>query len=71
MLIHLFSGNFVKHEVDMSTFVRLTDKELIENLGITAFGARKRLLLAINELNGKLNFFSAAPGAERRPSAGW
>lgn len=55
----------------MGTFINLTDKELIDNLGITAFGARKRLLLAINELRRPAKDFSAAPGAERRPSTGW
>lgn len=67
----IFTGNFVEHEVDMEMFVHLTDKDLIENLGINAFGARKRLLLAIQELKRPSSIFSAAPGAERRPSAGW
>lgn len=56
----------------MEMFVHLTDKDLIDNLGINAFGARKRLLLAIQELKRPpSSIFSAAPGAERRPSAGW
>lgn len=72
VLFCLFVGNFVEHEVDLAMFVHLTDKDLVENLGISAFGARKRLLLAIKELTRPTSsIFSAAPGAERRPSAGW
>lgn len=65
----LVAGNFVEHEIDMETFLTLTDKDLVQNLGINAFGARKRLLLAIADMQ-RPNF-SAAPGAERRPSTGW
>lgn len=63
----------------MEMFPSLTADNLVE-LGITAFGARKRLLFAINQLKWergiegpKLGKFSgsAAPGAERRPSNGW
>lgn len=72
MILSIFAGNFVAHEVDMKVFLGLTDKELVEDLGINAFGARKRLLLAIQELKRpQSTIFSAAPGAERRPSAGW
>lgn len=60
-------------------FASLTVENLAE-LGINAFGARKRLLYAINQLNAERSLSrpllgkfsgSAAPGAERRPSSGW
>lgn len=60
-------------------FASLTAENLTE-LGISAFGARKRLLLAITQLNAERSLArsslgrfsgSAAPGAERRPSNGW
>jgi len=57
---------FVEHEIDLELFKTLTENEL-RDLGIHAFGVRRRLLLTINELNKKTVFSgSAAPGAERR-----
>lgn len=66
------------NEIDMEIFRSLTDSDL-ESLGITAFGARRKLLLAIREMASRSNQyppigtprFSVAPGAERRTSSGW
>lgn len=60
------------HEIDIKTFAKMSGLDLLE-IGITAFGARKRLSLAIGQLNSEIRPFSgsAAPGAERRPSNGW
>lgn len=67
------TANFVVNEIDIEIFATLTDENLVE-LGITAFGARKRILLAITKLNADRSIKysgSHAPGAERRPSSGW
>ncbi|CAH1180296.1 unnamed protein product [Phaedon cochleariae] len=62
-----YIGVFTTHEIDLTTFPTLTDKDLME-IGINAFGARRKILLAISELNKRSNSFSAAPGAERKNS---
>ncbi|XP_060521858.1 protein bicaudal C isoform X2 [Cylas formicarius] len=59
---------FKEHEIDLTVFLTLTDSDLVA-IGITAFGARKRILLAISELNNRNVPFSAAPGAERKSSS--
>ncbi|XP_067311746.1 protein bicaudal C homolog 1-B isoform X2 [Pseudorasbora parva] len=41
---------FQQQEIDLQTFVTLTDPDLKE-LGITTFGARRKMLLAISELS--------------------
>lgn len=57
---------FVEHEIDLELFKTLTENDL-RDLGIHAFGVRRRMLLTIAELNKKTVFSgSAAPGAERR-----
>ncbi|KAJ8944442.1 hypothetical protein NQ318_002139, partial [Aromia moschata] len=38
---------FTKHEIDLTTFSTLTDRDLIE-IGINAFGARRKMSLAIS-----------------------
>lgn len=38
---------FNRHEIDLTTFTTLTDQDLIE-IGINAFGARRKILLAIS-----------------------
>ncbi|XP_066139863.1 protein bicaudal C [Euwallacea fornicatus] len=58
---------FKEHEIDLTIFSTLTDQDLVD-IGITAFGARRRILLAISEINKRNLPFSAAPGAERRNS---
>ncbi|XP_046753461.1 protein bicaudal C isoform X2 [Diprion similis] len=61
---------FTSHEVDMATFPSLTEKDLCE-IGITAWGARRKIMLLISEMNKRSSPFSgsAAPGAERKISA--
>ncbi|XP_033227977.1 protein bicaudal C isoform X2 [Belonocnema kinseyi] len=61
---------FQRQEIDMATFPSLTEKDLIE-LGITAWGARRKMVLMITELNKRSSPFSgsAAPGAERKISS--
>ncbi|XP_031619044.1 protein bicaudal C [Contarinia nasturtii] len=61
--------NFLQNEIDMKTFLTLTTHELAE-LGVKSFIERKRLLMAINQLKSERFAGSAAPGAERRSSAG-
>lgn len=60
---------FVTHEIDLTTFPSLTDRDLVE-IGVTALGARRKLLLVISELTKRSSPFSgsAAPGAERKNS---
>lgn len=43
---------FTQHEIDLTTFGTLTDHDLME-IGINAFGARRKILLAIS---GKKRF---------------
>lgn len=62
--IHLFQS----HEIDLATFASITDRDLAE-IGVTAFGARRKMLLAIAELNKRGHSFAAAPGAERKSSS--
>ncbi|XP_059057902.1 protein bicaudal C homolog 1 [Achroia grisella] len=54
---------FVKHELDMSTFASLNEADLTE-IGVAAFGARRKMLLVIAELQKQSNAFkkSTAPG---------
>ncbi|KAF5270411.1 hypothetical protein FQR65_LT05599 [Abscondita terminalis] len=63
-----YVGLFASHEIDLTTFPSLTDNDLLE-LGVRAFGPRRKMLLIITELNKRSNSFSAAPGAERRSSS--
>ncbi|KAK9883318.1 hypothetical protein WA026_001498 [Henosepilachna vigintioctopunctata] len=56
------------HEIDLTTFATLNDEDLAK-IGVRAFGARKKMLLAIAELNKRSYPFSAAPGAERKSSS--
>ncbi|XP_076386979.1 protein bicaudal C isoform X2 [Megachile rotundata] len=60
---------FTSHEVDMATFPSLTEKDLCE-MGISAWGARRKIMLLIAEMNKRTSPFcgSAAPGAERKTS---
>uniref|UniRef100_A0A3Q2FYB9 BicC family RNA binding protein 1a n=1 Tax=Cyprinodon variegatus TaxID=28743 RepID=A0A3Q2FYB9_CYPVA len=45
-----YTDIFQQQEIDLQTFLTLTDQDLKE-LGITTFGARRKMLLAISELN--------------------
>ncbi|XP_049856484.1 protein bicaudal C homolog 1 isoform X1 [Schistocerca gregaria] len=58
---------FTNQEIDVDIFRSLTESDLRE-IGVTALGARRKLLLAISELNKRQSPFSgsAAPGAERK-----
>jgi len=63
-----YTDLFLEHEIDLELFKTLTENEL-RDLGIHAFGVRRRMLLTIAELNKKTVFSgSAAPGAERQRS---
>lgn len=42
-----YIGIFVSHEIDLATFPSLTDRDLVE-IGITALGARRKMLLVIS-----------------------
>lgn len=63
---------FKSHEIDLGTFQTLTEADLRE-IGVTALGARRKMMLFISELKKReqLNLFrgSAAPGAERQSSS--
>ncbi|XP_049826677.1 protein bicaudal C [Aethina tumida] len=63
-----YIGLFATHEIDLGTFVSLNDQDLVE-IGINAFGARRKMLLAISEMNKRASPFSAAPGAERKSTS--
>uniref|UniRef100_A0A4W3JVF3 BicC family RNA binding protein 1 n=1 Tax=Callorhinchus milii TaxID=7868 RepID=A0A4W3JVF3_CALMI len=45
-----YTDVFQQQEIDLQTFLTLTDQDLKE-LGITTFGARRKMMLAISELN--------------------
>ncbi|KAJ6649862.1 Protein bicaudal C, partial [Pseudolycoriella hygida] len=70
-----YINTFLVNEIGLEIFATLTPEDLT-TLGIQAFGARKKLLMAIHQLNeSKLNMSrltkfsgSAAPGAERHSS---
>lgn len=46
MGLEKYLGLFLSHEIDLMAFSSLTDKDLTE-LGVTAFGSRRKMLLAI------------------------
>ena len=48
-----YADIFVRHEIDLPTFATLTDEELKE-IGISTFGARKKLLALARETKKKL-----------------
>ena len=45
-----YTDLFQQQEIDLSTFLTLTDQDLRE-LGVSTFGARRKMLLAITDLN--------------------
>ncbi|XP_064605068.1 protein bicaudal C homolog 1-B-like isoform X2 [Liolophura sinensis] len=57
-----YSDLFQQQEIDLATFRTLTDEDLKE-LGITTFGARRKMLLAIADMNKRQTLFSATPGS--------
>ena len=48
-----YTDIFVRNEVDLSTFLALTEDDLKE-IGIPTFGARKKLLLLAKETKTKM-----------------
>ncbi|GJQ80050.1 putative RNA binding protein [Trypoxylus dichotomus] len=62
-----YLGLFLSHEIDLMAFSSMTEKDLAE-LGVNAFGPRRKMLLAIAELKKRGNQFLPAPGAERKTS---
>ncbi|CAG0918868.1 unnamed protein product [Notodromas monacha] len=73
VLTHLnlskYIESFRSQDIDLQTFITLTEDDLVR-LGISTFGARRKILVAIQELRKQGPVFcgSAAVGAERRPS---
>ncbi|KAL0821490.1 hypothetical protein ABMA28_004956 [Loxostege sticticalis] len=65
--LHKYIDLFKKHELDLSTFASLNEADLTE-IGVTAFGARRKMLLIIAELQKQQSSFkgSVTPGAERK-----
>lgn len=55
-----FLETFVTNEIDLEMFTTLNEENLLE-LGITAFGARRKLLLAINTLQANEATQAAMP----------
>ncbi|XP_060578940.1 protein bicaudal C homolog 1-B-like [Ruditapes philippinarum] len=53
-----YTDLFQQQEIDLPTFLTLTDHDLRE-LGISTFGARKKMLLAIADLNKRRMLMSA------------
>jgi protein bicaudal C len=49
-----FIQNFIDAEIDMTVFPTLTEQDL-QNLGINTFGARRRISMAIKEINATIN----------------
>lgn len=49
-----YTDVFQQQEIDLATFLTLTDNDLKE-LGISTFGARRKMLLAISDLNQNRN----------------
>lgn len=47
---HLIDG-----EIDMTVFPTLTEPDLL-NLGIKALGARRRIMMAVQEMSSRINF---------------
>ncbi|CAG9564877.1 unnamed protein product [Danaus chrysippus] len=56
--LHKYIDLFKKHELDMSTFASLNEADLTE-IGITAFGARRKMLLVIAELQKQSSSYKA------------
>ncbi|KAJ8317841.1 hypothetical protein KUTeg_002932 [Tegillarca granosa] len=54
-----YTDLFQQQEIDLATFLTLTDQDLRE-LGITTFGARRKMLLAIADLNKRRTIMSSS-----------
>ncbi|KAL1465589.1 hypothetical protein WDU94_005144 [Cyamophila willieti] len=70
MSLEKYDRTFRTHEIDLNAFKTLSEDDLKE-IGVGALGARRKLLLAIAELNKDSSPFKwdAAPGAERKSSS--
>ncbi|XP_026741713.1 protein bicaudal C-like isoform X2 [Trichoplusia ni] len=65
--LHKYIDLFKKHELDMSTFTSLNEADLVE-IGITAFGARRKMLLLIADLKNQKGGYNAS--SADRPMVG-
>ncbi|XP_075980528.1 protein bicaudal C [Anticarsia gemmatalis] len=63
--LHKYIDLFKKHELDMSTFTSLNEADLIE-IGVSAFGARRKMLLLIADLKAQKSSFQSSGAAERK-----
>ncbi|CAB3230191.1 unnamed protein product [Arctia plantaginis] len=63
--LHKYIDLFKKHELDMSTFTSLNEADLIE-IGVSAFGARRKMLLLIADLKTQKSNYQNSTGAERK-----
>uniref|UniRef100_A0A2A4J394 SAM domain-containing protein n=1 Tax=Heliothis virescens TaxID=7102 RepID=A0A2A4J394_HELVI len=63
--LHKYIDLFKKHELDMSTFTSLNEADLIE-IGVTAFGARRKMLLLIADLKANKGYQSTTAAGERK-----
>ncbi|KAH9634257.1 hypothetical protein HF086_011517 [Spodoptera exigua] len=63
--LHKYIDLFKKHELDMSTFTSLNEADLIE-IGVTAFGARRKMLLLIADLKANKGNYQSSAGGERK-----
>ncbi|XP_052772195.1 protein bicaudal C homolog 1-like isoform X2 [Mya arenaria] len=64
-----YTDLFQQQEIDLPTFLTLTDHDLRE-LGISTFGARKKMLLAIADLNKRRMLEESDPFSRTSPSHG-
>jgi len=62
-----YTDLFHQQEIDIATFLTLTDQDLKE-LGITTFGARRKMLLAIADINKPQSMISAISHPLNMPS---
>ncbi|CAH1638996.1 unnamed protein product [Spodoptera littoralis] len=63
--LHKYIDLFKKHELDMSTFTSLNEADLVE-IGVTAFGARRKMLLLIADLKANKGNYQGSAGSERK-----
>ncbi|XP_041364910.1 protein bicaudal C homolog 1-B-like [Gigantopelta aegis] len=61
-----YTDVFQQQEIDLSTFLTLTDRDLRE-LGISTFGARRKMLLAIADLCKRRTLQTVTPGGGSHP----
>ncbi|XP_041982376.1 protein bicaudal C homolog 1 isoform X2 [Aricia agestis] len=63
--LHKYIDLFKKHELDMSTFASLSEADLIE-IGVSAFGARRKMLMLISEMQKQASSFKAGPPSGKK-----